>query len=145
MDQLTSDSMISIALAASIFMIFKFMPRILAWGIPFRSPDVIKGRMDNGDNVLVIDVRTGAEFTGELGHVPGSINLDAATLAGRINELGDKLASHKDAPVVVTCRTQNRSPRVAKLLKSAGFNDVSILNGGVRAWNKAGLPTERQA
>ncbi len=145
MDQLTSDSMISIALAASIFMIFKFMPRILAWGIPFHSPNAVKGRMDNGDNVLVIDVRTGAEFTGEMGHVPGSINLDAATLAGRINELGDKLAPHKDASVVVTCRTQNRSPRVAKLLKSAGFNDVSILNGGVRAWNKAGLPTERQA
>jgi len=144
-EQLTSDSMISIALAIGLFMAFKFMPRILAWGIPFHGPETVKARMDKGDNVLVIDVRSSGEFTGELGHVPGSLNLDAATLAARINELGDKLAPHKNDPVVVTCRTHNRSPRAAKLLKAAGFSDVSVLKGGLSAWNRAGYQTERRA
>ncbi|MCK4940273.1 MAG: hypothetical protein KAR80_08215 [Rhodospirillaceae bacterium] len=144
MDQLTSDAMLSIALAITIFTVFKFMPRILA-GVPFHGPDVIKGRMDNGDNILVIDVRSGAEFTGELGHVPGSINLDATAIEDKVKELGEKLSPHKDSPVVVACRTHNRSPRVAKFLKGSGFKDVSVLKGGVTAWSKAGYPTERKA
>jgi len=144
-EQLTSDSMISIALGIAIFAAFKFMPRILAWGIPFHGPEAVKARIDKGDNVLVIDVRSAAEFTGELGHVPGSINLDSASLAARINELGDKLSPHKNEPVVVTCRTHNRSPRAAKVLKAAGFDDVSVMKGGLSAWNRAGYQTERRA
>lgn len=145
MEKLTSDSTISILLAIGIFAVFKFMPRILAWGIPFHGPETIKARMDKGENVLVIDVRSGAEFTGELGHVPGSLNLDGVSLAKRINELGDKLSPHKNDPVVVTCRTHNRSPRAAKVLKAAGFSDVSVLKGGLTAWNRAGYQTDKGA
>lgn len=145
MDQLSSDIIISIALAAVIFSILKFMPQILAWGIPFYSVDAIKERMDKGEDILVIDVRSGSEFIGELGHVPGSLNLDASSLSEKLSELGDKLSPHMAEPVVVTCRTQNRSPRAAKMLKAAGFKDVSILKGGVTEWKKAGHKTERRA
>ena len=142
MDSLTTDSVLSIIMALGILAAFRMMPRIMAWGIPFLSADAIKARMDNGDNILVIDVRSSDEFSGKMGHITGALNLEAANLAERLKELGDALEPHKDEPVVVACRTHNRSPRAARLLKAAGFKDVAVLKGGVMAWSHAGYPCE---
>lgn len=143
MEQLSTSSITMIVIATAIIVFVRFLPRLTAWGIPFLSAEAIKNRIDKGDDVLVIDVRSAAEFKGELGHVPGSLNLDAATLAERLNELGDQLAPHREEPVVVTCRTHNRSPRAARVLKAAGFKDVAVMKDGLAGWNRSGYPVSR--
>jgi rhodanese-related sulfurtransferase len=57
-------------------------------------------------------------------------------LATRIGEL-DK---SKNRTVVVVCQTGARSDKAAKQLAAAGFEDVWSLDGGVAAWQAAGLP-----
>ena len=84
-----------------------------------------------------IDVREPYEFTGELGHVPGS---ELVPLAGL--ERAARGWSHEHRLVIV-CRSGARSGRAAAYLASVGFKDVINLAGGMIGWNEAGLPVER--
>lgn len=145
MDQLTITSVLGIVLALSLLGALVMMPRLLMLGIPFKSPADIKDRMDAGENILVIDVRQAKEFLGELGHIPDALNLESTNLADRIHELGNQLDPHKSEPVVVMCRTHNRSPGAARALKVAGFKNITVMKGGVVAWKDAGYPTSRRA
>ncbi len=49
----------------------------------------------------------------------------------------DKL---KGAPLIVCCETGIRSTKAVSALKKQGFERVFSLDGGIAAWNKAGLP-----
>jgi rhodanese-related sulfurtransferase len=101
----------------------------------------LKRRLDAGRDVLVLDVRGGDEYTGELGHIHGSVNIPLAALQQRLDELGDRLAQ----PVAIVCRTDRRSAKAAALLARKGFSDVHVVRGGMMKWNEAGLPVEGAA
>lgn len=132
-----------IALALGVFVFMRIgLPRLMAWGIPFSPPRDLKALMDQGEDVLVIDVRTPGEFTGNLGHIPGALNLGHAELEATLKKNAEALAAYRDAPVFVTCRTQNRSPGAARLLRAAGLTNVRILNGGMMRWKREGYPSE---
>lgn len=87
--------------------------------------------------VVVLDVRTPEEFAE--GHIADAINIDmqAADAASRFEELDP------DASYVLYCRSGNRSAVVADHLRGLGFTDVADVDGGVLAWQAAGLPLER--
>lgn len=95
------------------------------------------GLADIRTSVTLVDVREPHEFTGELGHVPGS----------RLVPLATVLDASRDWPreheMVIICRSGNRSGRAAQALAAAGFTNVMNLTGGMLAWNAAGLPIER--
>jgi rhodanese-related sulfurtransferase len=88
----------------------------------------------NRGKTTVLDVRGADEFAG--GHLRDAKNIPLADLATRIGEL-DK---SKNRTVVVVCQTGARSDKAAKQLAAAGFEDVWSLDGGVAAWQAAGLP-----
>ena len=71
---------------------------------------------------LVIDVRTGPEFAS--GHHAAATNIPVQELEQRLGELGPD----KARPIVVYCRSGNRSGTAKKILAGAGF--TNILNGG---------------
>lgn len=123
-------------------LMMKFLPRFMA-GVPFIDPRAIHEMIQDGKDVLVIDVRSPSEFTGNLGHVDGALNLQADELADRLGRADGKLDSLKNEPVCVVCRTENRSPRAAKLLTRAGFTNVCVMKTGMAGWNRHGLPVER--
>ncbi len=81
----------------------------------------------------LIDVRTPEEFAA--GHIPGAVNIPIDELGGRLSELSQA------EPVVVYCRSGNRSAQAARILDQAGYSGVYDL-GGVIAWQQAGLPLE---
>jgi rhodanese-related sulfurtransferase len=86
---------------------------------------------------LLLDVRLPAEF--EEIHIPGSVlhplsDLDPAAVR--------KLAEGKKSCVVV-CRSGNRARQAAAKLESAGVPNLAILDGGVLAWESAGLEVKR--
>jgi rhodanese-related sulfurtransferase len=93
------------------------------------------------DDVKLIDVRSEPEYTGDLGHIEGAVNIPVGNLAEEILGLDKTDAIDKTLPIVTICRTHNRSPRAARMLRDVGFKDVSVLKGGMMAWNSKKLPT----
>ncbi len=134
-------SLLPLAIAAVMLAGMRYLPRLMA-GVPFEGPRELKDLLDSGKEVLVLDIRTAGEFTGPLGHVAGAVNLPVGELDGRLRDQESGLAAYKDEAIFVTCRTENRSPRAVKALKRAGFTNISVLKGGMRGWNRAGLPVE---
>src|SRR6516162_10051761 len=96
----------------------------------------LASRLDGANVLAVIDVRSPDEFVGPLGHIPKARNVPLAELRDRIEELRALV----ETPVVLVCRTDNRSASAAALLKEAGFRNVVVLRGGMVRWNEAGLP-----
>lgn len=91
-------------------------------------------RMINHDNAVVLDVREENEFLG--GHIVNSLHIPLGFLKDRIGEL----QKHKDKPIIVSCRTGQRSATACALLKKQGFEKVFNLDGGVTSWQGANLP-----
>ena len=92
--------------------------------------------LPDSSNVVLLDVRTNAEFNGELGHLPGAILIPIQELEQRIGELD----SLKGREIIVYCRSGNRSGKVTEILTKHGFNARNML-GGMIAWNeKYGKP-----
>ncbi|HZS00153.1 MAG TPA: rhodanese-like domain-containing protein [Chloroflexota bacterium] len=93
-------------------------------------------QMEAGDRVQALDVRTPAEF--ETVHIPGSHNLPLDLVRGQREAL-----SAARTPLVLVCRSGSRAREAQVLLHSAGHDDVDVLEGGIAAWEQAGLPVER--
>jgi rhodanese-related sulfurtransferase len=88
----------------------------------------------NREGALVVDLRSYNEF--EKGHIPGAKNLPL-----NLFEPDSKpLVGAKETPVVVVCQSGASAGGAARTLKNAGFTKVSILDGGISAWQSADLP-----
>ncbi|MFM1847157.1 MAG: hypothetical protein RL417_631 [Pseudomonadota bacterium] len=85
---------------------------------------------------LLLDVRTPAEF-GDA-HIEGAILHPVTDLDPNVVK---QLAEGKDRCVLV-CRSGNRARQAAEKL-SASMSNLTILEGGVGAWEAAGLPLVR--
>jgi phage shock protein E len=79
---------------------------------------------------LVVDVRTPQEFSS--GHYEGATNIPLQELPRRIAEFGEK-----NKPIIVYCRSGNRSGKARKILQDHGYIDV-INGGGLKDMLKAG-------
>jgi rhodanese-related sulfurtransferase len=85
----------------------------------------------------VIFVDTSQEFA--RGHVPGARWVPRGWLEAWISDV----APAKDTPVAVTCQDGRNAILAAITLKELGYQHVSALDGGMAAWQKAGLPVEK--
>lgn len=91
----------------------------------------------NKQGALLLDVRTPAEY--EEVHIDGSV-LNPLTQMD-VNRV-KSLAASKTACVVI-CRSGNRAKQAAEMLASAGVESIHVLDGGMQAWESAGLPVNR--
>lgn len=89
----------------------------------------------NDTGIVLLDVRTPAEFEGELGHLEGAILIPVQELEERSGEL----SPYKDRTIVAYCRTGRRSLKATEILREKGF-DVLNLEGGMVDWNGQNLP-----
>lgn len=138
----SNDLAVAVFAGAFLFLLMKMLPRLIA-GVPFAKPRDLKARLDSKDDLLIVDVRNPDEFTGDMGHIPGSLNLPLPNLAGKLDDLRASVAGFADTPVYVVCRTANRAASAAKQLKKAGLTDIRVLDGGMVRWKREGLPTTR--
>jgi rhodanese-related sulfurtransferase len=84
------------------------------------------------DDVQLLDVREPYEWNA--GRIEGAVHIPLQqVLDGRTDELD------ADRPVVIYCRTANRSEVAGLMLQARGF-DTSIIEGGSEAWVAEGLP-----
>jgi rhodanese-related sulfurtransferase len=96
--------------------------------------DTLKATRLYNDDALILDVREDKEYAS--GHIPKARHIPLGQLAGRLQEL-DKF---KSKPILVTCRSGQRSARACGILKKAGFETVYNQAGGIMAWERANLP-----
>ena len=94
----------------------------------------VKALLGRSD-VVILDVREQSEY--DAGHNPGVKLLPKGAVASRLNEIP------KDKPVIVTCRSGNRSGQVTEYLRSQGYTNVHNMQGGLAAWQNAGYPVEK--
>ncbi|RME09604.1 MAG: rhodanese-like domain-containing protein [Ardenticatenia bacterium] len=102
--------------------------------IPQVRPQEVAEALKNGNAPVIIDVRTVQEWA-EDGHIPEARHIPLSQLGARVNEIP------RDRPVVIVCRSGNRSQMACEALARGGFDNVQNLAGGIIAWKRAGLPT----
>ncbi len=88
----------------------------------------------NREDALVLDLRAQAEF--EKGHIIGAKHV----LPSQIEPEGKLLAKAKESPVVLVCAAGVTASAAAEKLVKAGFKRIGVLDGGIGAWQSAGLP-----
>lgn len=82
---------------------------------------------------MLIDVRTPEEF--DSGHIEGAVNIPVEDLPRRLDEVPE------NTPLVVYCRSGNRSATATGILTGAGYSPVFDL-GGIKDWVAQGLPVQ---
>lgn len=100
--------------------------------------DTLKATRLYNDDALVLDVREDREYAA--GHIPRAKHIPVGKLAGRLNEL----EKFRNKPILVTCRSGQRSGRACRILKKAGFTTVYNQAGGILAWERANLPVTQK-
>ena len=96
----------------------------------------LKQQIATHPTLLILDVRSAAEFDGEQGHIATALNVPLEDLPIYLSEFeGDK-----GSPVFLICRTDRRSAKAAQLLGEAGFTKAHVIQGGMTAWRAKGWP-----
>lgn len=108
-------------------------------GYKILSPQQAMEKIKNDPGVVLLDVRSKAEYNDELGHLENSILIPIKELEKRIAEL----ETHRDKTIITYCSHGIRSARAAKLLTKQGFTVFSLI-GGLTKWNRDGLPVVRE-
>ena len=88
----------------------------------------------NHDDAIYVDVRDESELKD--GTVLGAIHIPLGQFGARMAEL----ERYRERPIIVGCRSGSRSASACGKLKGKGFEQVYNLNGGMMAWQSAGLP-----
>lgn len=128
-------------IALALLAVAAFLPRLIGKfrERPMLEVEELKRRMDAGEKLLVMDVRTPEDFLGEQGHLKVARNLPLENLGDRLDELGED----PGRTIAIVCRTDRRSARAAALLTRRGFANVHVVRGGMTAWREHGWPTEQ--
>jgi len=131
----TNWMLVALSAVSGAMLLWSFVGSKLA-GI--EEADTLKATRLYNDDALVLDVREDKEFAA--GHIPKARHIPLGQLAGRIQEL----EKFKSKPILITCRSGQRSARACGLLKKAGFTTVYNQAGGIQAWERANLPVEKK-
>lgn len=91
-------------------------------------------RLMNSENAVLLDVRDESEFRS--GHILNAKHVPVALLESKLNELD----VDRERPLIVYCRTGQRSAKAGFTLNKQGFKKVYNLGGGILAWQSANLP-----
>lgn len=96
----------------------------------------LKERLDWGEPALtIIDTRSRASFNES--HVTGAISMPADSLLATARK-----CLECDRDLYLYADTDEEATALMEQLKAIGYQNVSVLRGGVAAWKAAGFPTE---
>lgn len=91
------------------------------------SAEEAKERLDSGDALVLVDVRTKEEF--DAGHIESALLLPNE----EILDTPPELLPDKNAEILIYCRSGNRSAQAAKKLVAMGYTNVYDF-GGIIDW-----------
>ncbi len=100
--------------------------------------DVKQAQSMSKQGALLLDVREPEEYSAI--HAPNAKLIPLGEVGARLKEI----EAYKNKPVAVMCRSGRRSAKAVALLQEAGFSQVSNVQGGILAWEQAGLEVIKQ-
>ena len=96
--------------------------------IPEITATELKQRLDNGDDIQIIDVREADEVA--IGTIPNSVHIPLGQVIARTAEINPARET------VIHCKMGGRSARAIDALKRSGFaGNLINLKGGIIAWS----------
>lgn len=102
------------------------------------APKQLHDRLQQGQSIDLIDVRTPVEFREVHATVARNVpldQLDATQVASQRNGSSE--------PLYVICRSGSRGQQACEKFVAAGYSNVVNVEGGTLAWDQAGLPVAR--
>jgi len=127
--------MVAIAVTSGLMLLWSFFGNRMRGVKEVNTAEAIE--LINHKNALVLDVREDSEF--KSGHILNAKWIPLGKLADRTGEL----ERYREQPVVVVCRSGNRSASACATLGKLGFTQAYNLSGGVMGWQKSNLPLEK--
>jgi rhodanese-related sulfurtransferase len=103
--------------------------------VPETNVAEMKRRMDEGEKLLLIDVREDNEWA--QGHLPGAVHMGRGIIERDI----EIRVPQTDTKMVLYCGGGFRSALVADNLQKMGYTNVESMDGGWKGWLEARLPT----
>ena len=104
---------------------------------PEVPPSQVAGLVSAPNGPLLLDVRTPDEFA--QGHIPGALLIPVDELSDRLHQI----AAYKERGVVAYCESGVRARRAIEILERAGFKNLKIVSGSMKAWRAEKHETER--
>lgn len=105
--------------------------------MPWDVPDF----MSDHPEALLVDIRERDEFS--RARIKDTLNIPRGILESAADwdyaETEPALVTARDKPVVIICRSGNRSALAAEVLAQMGFVDVRSVKLGIKGWNDADL------
>ena len=101
------------------------------------SPTVAAEMILDSQQIVVIDVRSSADYRGPEGHIAGAINAPFDAIETHLPEL----LPYQNQTVLVYGETSTDGAVAAQLLTVAGFRNIVHVNGGIKQWIERGYRT----
>lgn len=128
--------LILIAASSGLMLLWSFFGNRLRGLKEVDTPAALQ--LINHKNAFILDVREENEFRS--GHI---LNARLIPL-GKLNERMGELEHCRERPILVVCRSGQRSVAACALLGKHGFGQAYNLQGGLLAWQKTGMPLEKK-
>lgn len=100
------------------------------------EPGELKGRVDAGEDVYIVDLRHPLEVVADPFTLPGAHTISPEALAARHKEI----PRDRDIVVYCTCPSEATSAKTAMRLHQLGIERVHPLRGGFDEWKRLGYP-----
>ncbi|MBT7610445.1 MAG: rhodanese-like domain-containing protein [Bacteriovoracaceae bacterium] len=91
----------------------------------------LKSKLDNGEEILLVDCREQNEW--DDGHIPQAQLLPLSEFQSRFSELKE------DATIILQCRSGKRSLSACQILLENDYENMTNLEGGILAWIEKGF------
>ncbi|MEW6247322.1 MAG: DedA family protein/thiosulfate sulfurtransferase GlpE [Nitrospirota bacterium] len=102
------------------------------------TADELKDLMDNGQEVLVVDLRGALDHEVDPYTIPGALRMTAEELEQRHHEI----PRHRDVILFCACPNEATAAKMALMLRRKGITKVRPLAGGIDAWRERAFPLE---
>ncbi|MBZ5644663.1 MAG: VTT domain-containing protein [Acidobacteriia bacterium] len=100
------------------------------------TPEELKGKIDSGEDVIIVDLRHALEFESQPETIPGALHMDAAEL----EEASEAIPRDREIVLFCACPNEVTAARLALLLRSHGITRIRPLAEGYEGWRSRGFP-----
>src|ERR1019366_2077010 len=100
------------------------------------TPEELKGKIDAGEDVIIVDLRHALDFEAQPETIPGALHMDAADL----EEAYEIIPRDREIVLFCACPNEVTAARLALLLRSKGITRIRPLAEGYEGWRSRGFP-----
>jgi membrane protein DedA with SNARE-associated domain/rhodanese-related sulfurtransferase len=103
------------------------------------TPEELKGKIDAGEDVIIVDLRHALDFEAQPETILGALHMDAAEL----EEAHEAIPRDREIVLFCACPNEVTAARLALLLRSKGITRIRPLAEGYEGWRSRGFPMSR--